>query len=148
MTKFAHINIITDDWKKLSDFYIKVFDCEPILPRRDLKGEWLSKATGIESVHIQGIHLLLPGGDENQLTLEIFQYSENEENLPSRVNRKGFGHIAFKVDSVEDTLNKVLEHGGSQIGDIVKTEIVDSGTITFVYAKDIDGNILELQKWE
>ena len=35
--KFVHTNIITDNWRKLADFYIKVFDCKPVLPERDLK---------------------------------------------------------------------------------------------------------------
>ncbi len=58
MIKYAHTNIITDDWKKLSDFYIAVFGCRPIPPKRDLRGAWLDKATGIKDAHLQGIHLV------------------------------------------------------------------------------------------
>ncbi len=74
MIKFAHINIITDDWRKLASFYINVFDCKPIYPERDLKGNWLDKATGIQNARLKGIHLTLPGYDNNLPTLEIFQY--------------------------------------------------------------------------
>jgi len=36
---------------------------------------------------------------------------------------------------------------GIQVGEVVETEIKNVGTITLVYAKDIDGNIIELQNW-
>jgi catechol 2,3-dioxygenase-like lactoylglutathione lyase family enzyme len=148
MIKFAHTNIITDNWKILADFYIKVFDCKPLYPERDLSGNWLDKATSISNAHFTGIHLALPGYEENSPTLEIFQYDKNENNLTALPNRKGFGHIAFKVDNVQEILDRLLFHGGSQVGEIVETEIKNAGSITFVYARDIDGNIIELQNWK
>lgn len=148
MIKFAHTNIITDDWKKLADFYIKVFGCKPLFPERDLSGDWLDKATGILNAHLMGIHLALPGYDDQLPTLEIFQYNINLENNFQMTNRKGFGHIAFKVDDVKEVLTLLLANGGTQIGGIVETEIANAGTITFVYARDIDGNIIEIQNWK
>lgn len=147
MIQFAHTNIITDDWKKLADFYIKVFDCKPLYPERDLSGEAIDKATAINHAHFTGIHLALPGYDGKLPTLEIFQYDTNENNLTAVPNRKGFGHIAFRVDDVNAILKKILEHGGSTVGEAVTMHIENAGTITFVYAKDIDGNIVELQHW-
>ena len=44
-TRYAHTNLISRDWKKLSQFYIEVFDCSPVPPERDLAGEWLEQAT-------------------------------------------------------------------------------------------------------
>ena len=81
-------------------------------------------------------------------TLEIFQYDINAENIETLTNRKGFGHIAFKVDNVQEVLRKLLEKGGTQVGNVVKTEILNAGHLTFVYAKDIDGNIIEIQNWK
>ena len=147
MIKFAHTNIITDDWKRLAEFYINVFGCRPLLPERDLSGEWLEKSTAVENAHIRGIHLVLPGFEGNSPTLEIFQYDENLDNGLSVANRKGFGHIAFVVDDVQAVLEKVLENGGSVVGEIVESEIKNAGIITFVYARDLDGNIIELQSW-
>ena len=148
MIKYAHTNIITDDWKRLAEFYIKVFDCKPLYPERDLRGEWLERATAIKDANLKGIHLKLPGYDEPLPTLEIFQYNKNEDGLRPMANRKGFGHIAFKVDDVPSMLNRILENGGSRMGELVETEVSDVGTLSFVYARDIDGNIIELQNWK
>jgi len=147
MIKYAHTNIITDDWKRLADFYITVFDCTPLYPERDLHGEWLDRATSIKNARLGSIRLLMPGSDQNLPTLEIFQYDKNENAQATMANRKGFGHIAFRVDDVPRALDRVLQNGGSRVGELVETEVANVGTLTFVYAKDIDGNIVELQQW-
>jgi len=85
----------------LADFYIRVFDCKPRPPERDLSGEWVDKLTGLPNTKIKGIHLLLPGYDIDGPTLEI-----------------------------------------------IDAEIEGVGKITVVYARDPEGNIIEIQKWE
>lgn len=148
MIKFAHINIITDNWQQLADFYIKVFGCVPLFPERDLTGVWLDKATKIENAHVRGIHLALPGYESNPPTLEIFQYDKNLENLQPIANRKGFGHIAFKVENVQEMAENIINNGGTLLGEIVETTIPNAGYLTFAYAKDPDGNIIEIQNWK
>ena len=59
--KFAHTNIIAQDWKKLANFYVEVFGCKIVAPRRNMKGKWIDKLTNIKKVHIKGAHLQLPG---------------------------------------------------------------------------------------
>ena len=99
---------------------------------RDLKGICLDKATNIDNAHLTGIHLALPGYEDNLPTLEIFKYDNNKENLKRIANRKGFGHNEVKVDHIEEILNKLLEAGGTQLGKMVGTEITNAGHLTFV----------------
>jgi len=145
--KFSHVNIISSNWKKLAEFYISVFCCEPLFPERDLSGNWLDKLTNLQNAGIRGIHLRLPGYPENGPTLEIFEYNRNLENSQKQINLEGFGHIAFSVENVEEILNLLLEKGGSTVGKRVNARIPDVGTIDIVYARDPEGNIVELQKW-
>ena len=145
--RYVHTNVIARDWRALARFYIEVFGCVPLPPERDLRGEWLDRATGIEGAGIRGIHLILPGYGKKGPTLEIFEYSRPGGSMPKEINNTGFAHIAFAVDNVEDALGKVLTHGGSRLGEHTTTEIAWAGTITFIYVRDPDGNIIELQRW-
>jgi predicted enzyme related to lactoylglutathione lyase len=147
--RYVHTNIIAKDWRKLSQFYQKVLHCKP-LPQgsRDLKGEWIDKLTGIPSVRVEGEHLLLPGYSEDHPTLEIFSYSQEEYHNSKLINNLGFGHLAFEVDDVRETLKEFIAEGGGQIGDVVDAIYPDNIKATFVYAKDIEGNIIELQSWQ
>ena len=48
---------------------------------------------------------------------------------------------------MEETLKRVLENGGGQIGELVTAEYPGGKRAVFVYASDCEGNILELQSW-
>jgi predicted enzyme related to lactoylglutathione lyase len=147
MIRYVHTNLIAKDWKKLASFYERIFGCIPIPPNRDLSGEWLDKATDIDGAHIRGIHLRLPGYPENGPTLEIFEYGDMPERPQIDVNTPGFSHIAFSVDDVNGLANRVVENGGSTIGDFTHKEVEGVGRLTFQYVTDPEGNIIELQSW-
>jgi predicted enzyme related to lactoylglutathione lyase len=146
--KYVHTNLIARDWKKLPEFYIKVFGCKQKPPERNLKGDWLDGLTSLKKVNIKGLHLYLPGFDKNGPTLEIFQHSKVEKKRVPEVNQPGFAHIAFSVRNVRQMLSKVKRNGGSNVGNLVSTAISGVGKINVVYARDPEGNIIELQKWE
>jgi Lactoylglutathione lyase and related lyases len=145
--KYVHTNIIAKDWKKLSLFYQHVFGCVPVPPQRDLRGEWLDQLTGIPRAHVVGEHLALPGYGGTLPTIEIFSYDHMDTENPKVINGVGLAHLAFEVDDVKEALQKILQEGGGQVGELVKTEYPGQVTATFVYAKDIEGNMIELQSW-
>ncbi|HEA22614.1 hypothetical protein LCGC14_2449110 [marine sediment metagenome] len=145
--RFAHTNIVSTDWKKLVEFYIEVFECQIVPPIRNQSGEFLDKGTGLRNARLEGAHLKLPGYDTNFPTLEIYQYQTIEEQVPIAPNKRGFGHIAFEVESVENILEKVLINGGQKCGEITEKEIEGAGIITFTYVRDPEGNLIELQNW-
>jgi len=146
--RFAHTNIISTDWKTLVAFYIKVFECRMLPPTRQQSGEWLSKGTGVPNASLEGAHLLLPGHGDNGPTLEIYQYNPTESRPQINPNTKGIGHLAFEVSDVDNVLQLVLANGGSSNGEVVNRQVAGVGKITFVYARDPDGNLIELQQWD
>ena len=146
--KYVHTNIIARDWKKLSLFYQRVFGCKPIPPQRDLRGDWLNRLTGIPEAHIAGEHLALPGYDGNHPTLEIFSYDSMKDSNLKTIDSIGLAHLAFEVEDVDSVLKKIIQEGGEQLGEKISTEYPNKVTATFVYAKDIEGNLIELQNWK
>ena len=62
-------------------------------------------------------------------------------------NRVGFGHVAFAVEDVDETLAEMVAAGGSRLG-AVTTADTSAGRLTLVYARDPEGNIVELQRWQ
>lgn len=145
---YRHTNLVARDWRRLARFYEEVFGCVPVLPERELSGDWLARGTGVPDAGISGVHLRLPGTGPQGPTLEVFQYTENlPKSGPLAANREGFGHLGFEVDNVSQALELVVAHGGTAIGEVVRRAIPDVGLITFVYAADPEGNGLELQHW-
>jgi predicted enzyme related to lactoylglutathione lyase len=147
--RFAHTNIVAEDFRTLAQFYIDVFGCVVVPPERRIADAWLAAGTGVDGAQLTGVHLRLPGHGPAGPTLELFQYLDSLPHpSPIAANRRGFGHIAFEVDDVAGTTQRVTEAGGRLVGDVVTADVPGAGRITFVYVADPEGNIIELQQWE
>ena len=147
-TRFAHVNLVARDWRRLTRFYTDAFDCFPSGAKRDLSGDWLDEAVAVPGARIRGTHLGLPGFGSDGPTLEIFEYVPRVTADPPPANRPGFGHIAFFVDDVDEVRERVLAAGGSELGRTVRKYIPGAGPITFAYLRDPEGNVIEIQRWE
>ena len=94
-------------------------------------------------------HLALPGYPEGGPTIEFFTWEISDGTPANKINGGGMGHIAIAVDDVEAVYRKVEANGGSACGEIARHyyETKDQ-TLTLVYAKDPDGNVIEIQRWD
>jgi lactoylglutathione lyase len=160
--RYVHTNLVTRDWRRLVRFYVKVFGCRIEPPERDLKGPWLDRLTAIRDSRVRGAHLVLPGFARNGPTLEIFQYSRPARSKLARsqplrsksrrsksapVDAPGLRHLAFSARNVKAVLARVEKNGGSRVGEMVSACVEGVGTIEVVYARDPEGNVIEIQKW-
>ena len=143
--RYVHTNVIAHDWRKLARFYEDVFGCVLVPPERDLSGEWLDRGTGVARAHVRGVHLRLPGHGDAGPTIEIFSYDDVVAQSPPIANRAGYGHLAFVVDDVERAMAEVVAHGGKP-GEIV-SHATPAGELQFVYVRDPEDNLIELQRW-
>ena len=146
--RFGHLNIVARDWKKLAAFYTDLFGCVLVPPERDYAGPILESGTGVKGSTLQGVHLRLPGLGPDGPTLEIYSYSIIKEGPTPAVNRPGFAHLAFIVDSVRKAHAQVLAAGGKAVGEIVITTPGPGINITWCYLTDPEGNVIELQSTE
>jgi predicted enzyme related to lactoylglutathione lyase len=146
--RFSHTNIVAKDWKSLSDFYVKVFNCKIKPPIRKLSGPWLDLATGLQNAKMEGVHLILPGHGDSEPVLEIISYKCMHEREPLMACSAGLAHIGFEVDDVDQTLNKAMKNGGQSLGKIAKITVNGVCELKFVFFRDPEGNIVELQSWK
>ena len=143
--RYGHTNLIARDWRRLAAFYTDLFGCTFGPPERDYAGPQLDAGTGVPGSTLKGAHLRLPGHGADGPTLEIYNYSKLADGPAPAVNRPGFGHIAFIVDSVADAHRAVLAAGGRAIAEIVTLTPGPGIEITWCYVTDPEGNIIELQ---
>ena len=145
--RFGHVNVTGADWRRLAAFYGDVFGLEPVPPMRDYRGPDLDAGTAIKDAHLTGAHLRLPGHGPDGPTLEIYQYDRVDVGRPPKADRSGWGHVAFQVPNVAGALRAVRDAGGGQLGEVVTLTTADGRHVTWCYATDPDGNIIELQAW-
>jgi len=145
--RYVHTNLVARDWRRLAAFYQTLFGCVPVPPERDYSGPIFEAGTGVKGARLTGVHLRMPGAVPDGPTLEIFNYAQLADGPAPAVNRPGFGHIAFAVDSVDDARAQVLAAGGSSVGDVVTLTTANGAHVTWCYVTDPEGNIVELQRW-
>lgn len=145
--KYIHTNLTAREWRRLVHFYSEVFGCNPKPPERDLSGDWVDQLTNLKNARVRGMHLSLPGLTNDGPTLEIFSYDEMRQNPAPVANEPGYGHLAFAVDDVEEALKAVVAAGGSAVGAVATSAVAGVGNLRVVYARDPEGNIIELQRW-
>ncbi len=131
----------------LAEFYQSVLGCVLVPPERHFSGSDLEAGTGVRGSNVDGVHLRMPGNGDEGPTIEIFTYSRLADGPAPAVNRPGFGHIAFVVDSVSDARADVLAAGGQAVGEVVTLSTAVGRQVTWCYVTDPEGNIIELQSW-
>jgi predicted enzyme related to lactoylglutathione lyase len=141
------MSTFAEDWRRLVDFYTKVFGCEFVPPERDYEGHDLSRGTGVPDAALRGAHLRLPGHGDTGPTIEIYQYRQAQARGAGVANRLGFAHIAFQVEDVDAARQAVLDAGGGPVGDVVTLTTATGGRVTWCYVTDPEGNMVELQAW-
>lgn len=137
---YAHTNLIAEDWRALARFYQEVFGCVPVR-EVDFKGDTLDAGVRVAGAHLRGVHMRLPGHGESGPTLEIFNYNRLEDRSTAAPNRPGFGHIAFRIESLAEARKAVVQAGGREFGAVTA---IPGAPTTWCYMTDPEGNLIEL----
>ncbi len=80
--------------------------------------------------------------------MKIFTTEDTHECETVMANHTGFAHIAFEVDDVDTKLSAALNNGAEMLGKVTEKRIEDVGILKFIYFRDPEGNIIEIQSWD
>ena len=133
MKKIEHIGIAVKDLKTANNLYSKLLNTAPY------------KMEEVESENVNTSFFQV-----GESKIELLEGTSSDSPISKFIDKKGEGvhHIAFEVDDVEKVKQKLLSAGGSLHGEVVTFSVTGKGTVTMVYTRDPEGNIVELQKWE
>jgi glyoxylase I family protein len=141
--RFLHVSLTARSADQLSSFYKEVFGfVERRAPKR-LSGTAVSRGNGLPDNDIYSIWLNLPTG--NEPFLEIMEYTTTADRGIPAVNDPGYGHLAFEVCDLYQTIEKLLWFGGALQGEVTNFGTEERPHL-IVYARDREGNILELEQ--
>lgn len=135
--RFIHVNLISKDWKKLSNFYQTVFGAVPTGALRDYKDAWISNLVGVKDARIVGQHVALPGYSVGGPTFEIFTYGTQAKQGPLHFGDLGTVCTGFETKDLSATLKAAVDAGG---------KVIRSEENAFGLIQDPDGNLIQLKK--
>ena len=141
--KLLHVSLTARDADALSAFYRGALGFVDRRPPSRLSGEIVSRGNGLPNSNIYAIWLNLP--DDHGPFLEIMEYDEAVDRHVPAVNELGYGHLAFEVQNLDETIEKVLRFGGALQGQVTNFGTKEKPHL-IVYMRDPEGNIFELEQ--
>ncbi len=149
MSRLDHINLVVADLERAAHFYEHVFGWRRGFSA-ELRGEWIERVSGLEGVRASCLFLEFPNGGAR---IELIRYDSptgEHFDLNSRANTFGARHIAFEVENINATLEKVRELGLEALGSVeeVPFRVGNLGTKRLVYFHDFDGVLVEAAAYQ
>ncbi|KAF0133281.1 MAG: hypothetical protein FD145_1361 [Candidatus Saganbacteria bacterium] len=143
--KFRHIAIVVNYYQKMVDFYSKILGFK-IIREFEIGSKDFRKGVGIPEATARVAHLSVPG---NAVELEIAEYQEKVERNSklSIANCPGYRHIALVVENLETAYKDLKKMNIEFFSEpILITNPENVAGFKFVYFKDPEGNIVELNQ--
>ena len=135
---FSHTGITVSDFNRAVRFYWDVFGC-PLVGVSDVPPERLSSFFGIrgDQTTCKIGWLRVPGG----AVLEIFEFRPAQPATELLWNRAGMTHLCFNIRNAQKWHNYLVAKG---VEIVSIPERSPNGGQWFFFAKDCDGNLIEL----
>jgi glyoxylase I family protein len=134
---FSHVGITVSDFNRTVQFYWDVFGC-PLVGVADTPSARVRTFFGVDApepaCRIGWIRV--PGG----ATLEIFEFRPRQGAIPIPWNRVGLTHFSFNVRNTRRWYDYLV---GKGVECVSRPERSPRGH-TFFFAKDPDGNLIEM----
>ncbi|MCI0441417.1 MAG: VOC family protein [Chloroflexi bacterium] len=137
--RMYHTGFVVSDLQKSLAFYRDVLGLK-VVRELERTGYPISQVVGYENAHLKGAMLGLEG--EEGHVLELIQYVNPKASARPTTERAVLGgsHLAFYVDDIEQTFQKLVANGAKKLNPPVEIAPGRKGC----YMQDPDGNWIEL----
>jgi len=116
-----HVSVVVDDLETARAFFTELgMTVEGQMP---IEGPWVDHVNGIENVQVDIVMMRTPDG-HGKLELTKFRHPKLVEIEPAIAppNTLGLRSVMFAVESVDDTVARLLAIGAELIGEVVQYE--------------------------
>ena len=119
--RLDHIVVVIDDLAPAIDFFRTLG--MTVDGQAPIEGPWVDRVNGIENVQVDIVMMKTPDG-HGRLELTKFRNPELVDIEPKVAppNALGLRSVMFTVDSVDDTVARLIPRGGELIGEIAEYE--------------------------
>jgi catechol 2,3-dioxygenase-like lactoylglutathione lyase family enzyme len=119
--RLDHISVVVEDLAAAVAFFTELGMTK--VGEGPIEGSWVDRINGIEGIKVNIVMMKTPDG-HGQLELTKFRHPKLVEIEPAIAppNALGLRSIMFTVESVDDTVARLLANGAELIGEVVQYE--------------------------
>ena len=133
-----HTGVVVRDLEKSTEFYRVLGFVED--NRAIEEGDFIDTVVGLQNTKLEWVKLKAPDG----YLLELLQYHshpEQKEISKQKSNQLGCSHLAFSVDDINFTCEKIEKMGGSVVN---LPALSNDKNVKVAYCHDNEGNLIEI----
>ena len=138
LRRMEHVGVVVNDLAAATAFFVELgFELQH---EGEASGEWVDRIVGLTGVRQEIAMLETPDGAA-RLELQRYGTPDNERgSTMTAANVPGLRHVAFSVDDLNETVERLTKHGASLVGEAATYE--DTYRLCYLYGPD--GIIVEL----
>lgn len=133
-----HIGVIVRDLDLVADFFeLLGFERGD---RATIGGEWADRVNGLTGTRVEMIFMTAPDGSGALELSRFFEPANEASPVSEPSDTLGLRHIAYRVDGLEELLERVRAAGYDLVGEVVNYEDI----WLVCYVRGPEGLIVEL----
>lgn len=138
VSRMDNVGIVVEDLGAAVEFFrVLGLDLEG---RATVEGEWAGRVTGLGMQHVEVAMMRTPDG-HGRLELSRFVRPDPiEDHRTAPVNALGYLRVMFAVDDLNETLERLRDHGAQLVGEVVEYE----GVYRLCYIRGPEGLLIGL----
>jgi catechol 2,3-dioxygenase-like lactoylglutathione lyase family enzyme len=119
--RLDHVSVVVDDLEAAVGFFTALGMARE--GAAHVEGPWVDRVNGIEGVQVDIVMMRTPDG-HGKLELTKFRNPQLVEIQPAIAppNALGLRSVMFAVESVDDTVARLRDHGAELIGEVAQYE--------------------------
>jgi predicted enzyme related to lactoylglutathione lyase len=138
ITSIRHTGVVVRDLKNSVNFYSALGF--KVKSKSIEEGEFIDQVTGLEKVKLEWVKLNASDGNLIEL-LHYHSHPQIKNIINQKSNQLGCSHIAFGVESIENTCKMIQKMGGDVVN---KPSLSIDGKALVAYCHDLEGVLLEI----
>jgi len=120
--RMDNIGIVVDDLGATIAFFRELgLELEG---RATIEGEWAGRVTGLGDQHVEIAMMRTPDGHSRLELSRFLRPAVVTDHRKAPVNALGYLRVMFAVDDLDETLERLREHGAQLVGEVVNYQDV------------------------
>jgi catechol 2,3-dioxygenase-like lactoylglutathione lyase family enzyme len=133
-----HVGIVVDDLAAATEFFVELG--LELQGKGQVEGDWVDRIVGLEGVRADFAMMQTPDG-HGRLELVNFLSPPTQDGDPhAPANTPGLRHLAFRVEDIDATIDRLRAHGAELLGEVERFEDM----FRLCYIRGPEGIIVEL----